>query len=415
MLLEMKNISKSYDNVLANDDISLNLNEGEILSIVGENGAGKSTIMKILYGIESKDSGQILIRGEEVNIKSPRDAIKHGIGMVQQHFMLFNPFKVFENIVFGEEPKKGMFFDRQKAREDVVELSKKYGLKINPDQKVEDCPVGIQQRIEILKVLYQNAEIIIFDEPSAVLTPQEVDELLITIKELSKVGKSIILITHKLNEVMAVSDRIFIMKKGKHIATFNKEDTSIEEISYLMVGKKLTENTICDTDKDHVVLDVDNVNLTNNGEELLKDLSMKIYGGEIVGIAGVSGNGQSEIIEVLTGLQNVDSGKISIEGKEVQNRSVEEIRDAGLAVVPEDRYLWGCAKEADLRETTIMHHHKNERLSNKGILKGKEIDKFTLDVLKKYDIRYGSLDQKAGQLSGGNIQKLIVGRELEQN
>lgn len=415
MLLEMKNVSKSYDNVLANDDISLNLNEGEILSIVGENGAGKSTIMKILYGIESKDSGQILIRGEEVNIKSPRDAIKHGIGMVQQHFMLFNPFKVFENIVFGEEPKKGMFFDRQKAREDVVELSKKYGLKINPDQKVEDCPVGIQQRIEILKVLYQNAEIIIFDEPSAVLTPQEVDELLITIKELSKVGKSIILITHKLNEVMAVSDRIFIMKKGKHIATFNKEDTSIEEISYLMVGKKLTENTICDTDKDHVVLDVDNVNLTNNGEELLKDLSMKIYGGEIVGIAGVSGNGQSEIIEVLTGLQNVDSGKISIEGREVQNKSVEEIRNAGLAVVPEDRYLWGCAKEADLRETTIMHHHKNERLSNKGILKGKEIDKFTLDVLKKYDIRYGSLDQKAGQLSGGNIQKLIVGRELEQN
>lgn len=182
-----------------------------------------------------------------------------------------------------------------------------------------------------------------------------------------------------------------------------------------MVGKKLTENTICDTDKDHVVLDVDNVNLTNNGEELLKDLSMKIYGGEIVGIAGVSGNGQSEIIEVLTGLQNVDSGKISIEGREIQNKSVEEIRNAGLAVVPEDRYLWGCAKEADLRETTIMHHHKNERLSNKGILKGKEIDKFTLEVLKKYDIRYGSLDQKAGQLSGGNIQKLIVGRELEQN
>ena len=415
MLLEMKNISKSYDNVLANDDISLNLNEGEILSIVGENGAGKSTIMKILYGIESKDSGQILIRGEEVNIKSPRDANKHGNGMVQQQFMLFNPFKVFENIVFGEEPKKGMFFDRQKAREDVIELSKKYGLKINPDQKVEDCPVGIQQRIEILKVLYQNAEIIIFDEPSAVLTPQEVDELLITIKELSKVGKSIILITHKLNEVMAVSDRIFIMKKGQHVATFNKEDTSIEEISYLMVGKKLTENTICDTDKDHVVLDVDNVNLTNNGEELLKDLSMKIYGGEIVGIAGVSGNGQSEIIEVLTGLQNVDSGKISIEGREIQNKSVEEIRDSGLAVVPEDRYLWGCAKEADLRETTIMHHHKNKRLSNKGILNGKEIDKFTLEVLKKYDIRYGSLDQKAGQLSGGNIQKLIVGRELEQN
>ena len=415
MLLEMKNITKSYDNVLANDDISLHLNEGEILSIVGENGAGKSTIMKILYGIESKDTGQILMRGEEINIKNPRDAIKHGIGMVQQHFMLFNPFKVFENIVFGEEPKNGIFFDRQKARADVIELSKKYGLKINPDQKVEDCPVGIQQRIEILKVLYQNAEIIIFDEPSAVLTPQEVDELLITIKELSKAGKSIILITHKLNEVMAVSDRIFIMKKGKHVATFNKEDTSIEEISYLMVGKELTENKILETNKDTLVLDVENVNLKGAGEGLLKDLSMKVYGGEIVGIAGVSGNGQSEIIEVLTGLKNVDSGKISILGKEIQNRSVEEIRDAGLAVVPEDRYLWGCAKEADLRETTIMNHHKKERLSKNGILKGKEIENFTQEVLDKYDIRYGSLDQKAGQLSGGNLQKLIVGRELEQN
>lgn len=415
MLLEMKNISKSYANVLANDNISLDLKEGEILSIVGENGAGKSTIMKILYGMEAKDSGQILIKGKEVNIKNPRDAIKNGIGMVQQHFMLFNPFRVFENIVFGDEPSRGMFFDRQKAKKDVEALSKKYGLKINANQKVEDCPVGIQQRIEILKVLYQNAEIIIFDEPSAVLTPQEVDELLITIKDLSKAGKSIILITHKLNEVMAVSDRVFIMRQGKHIATFNKEDTSIEEISYLMVGKKLSEKEIPQIEKCPLVLDVENLVLKEREEVFLNGLSMKIYGGEIVGIAGVSGNGQSELIEVLTGLKNASSGRISILEEEIQNKSVDEIRRAGLAVIPEDRYLWGCAKEADLRETAIMNHHKKERFSKNGLLKNKEVEDFTLDVLKKYDIRYGSLDQKAGQLSGGNIQKLIVARELEQN
>lgn len=411
----MKNISKSYANVLANDNISLDLKEGEILSIVGENGAGKSTIMKILYGMEAKDSGQILIKGKEVNIKNPRDAIKNGIGMVQQHFMLFNPFRVFENIVFGDEPSRGMFFDRQKAKKDVEALSKKYGLKINANQKVEDCPVGIQQRIEILKVLYQNAEIIIFDEPSAVLTPQEVDELLITIKDLSKAGKSIILITHKLNEVMAVSDRVFIMRQGKHIATFNKEDTSIEEISYLMVGKKLSEKEIPQIEKGPLVLDVENLVLKEREEVFLNGLSMKIYGGEIVGIAGVSGNGQSELIEVLTGLKNASSGRISILEEEIQNKSVDEIRRAGLAVIPEDRYLWGCAKEADLRETAIMNHHKKERFSKNGLLKNKEVEDFTLDVLKKYDIRYGSLDQKAGQLSGGNIQKLIVARELEQN
>lgn len=415
MLLEMKNISKSYANVLANDNISLDLKEGEILSIVGENGAGKSTIMKILYGMEAKDSGQILIKGKEVNIKNPRDAIKNGIGMVQQHFMLFNPFRVFENIVFGDEPSRGMFFDRQKAKKDVEALSKKYGLKINANQKVEDCPVGIQQRIEILKVLYQNAEIIIFDEPSAVLTPQEVDELLITIKDLSKAGKSIILITHKLNEVMAVSDRVFIMRQGKHIATFNKEDTSIEEISYLMVGKKLSEKEIPQIEKGPLVLDVENLVLKEREEVFLNGLSMKIYGGEIVGIAGVSGNGQSELIEVLTGLKNASSGRISILEEEIQNKSVDEIRRAGLAVIPEDRYFWGCAKEADLRETAIMNHHKKERFSKNGLLKNKEVEDFTLDVLKKYDIRYGSLDQKAGQLSGGNIQKLIVARELEQN
>lgn len=415
MLLEMKNITKTYGNVVANDNINIHLDEGEILSIVGENGAGKSTIMKILYGMESLDSGEIYIRGQKVSINNPRDAIKEGIGMVQQHFMLFSPFRVFENIVFGDEPKNGIFFDRNKARKTVEDLSEKYGLRINPMQRVEDCTVGIQQRIEILKVLYQNAEIIIFDEPSAVLTPQEVDELLITIKGLAKLGKSIILITHKLNEVMAVSDRVFIMRQGKYVDSFKIEDTTIEEISYLMVGKKLSEKEIPDVEKGDVILNLVDLIVKDEDEVFLNGLNMNVCGGEIVGIAGVSGNGQSELIEVLTGLRQVNSGKIILEGKEVQNNSVEKIREAGLAVIPEDRYFWGCAKEADLRETVIMNHHKKEKFSNKGLLKNKVIEDFTKEVLEKYDVRHGSLDQKAGQLSGGNIQKLVIGRELEQN
>ena len=411
----MKNITKSYGNVLANDNISLDLKKGEVLSIVGENGAGKSTIMKILYGIEERDSGQIFIDGKEVEISDPNDAISLGIGMVQQHFMLFDSFTVSENIVYGGEPKKGIFFDRIKAEKTVKDLSEKYGLYIDPHRKVEDCPVGIQQRIEILKVLYQNAEIIIFDEPSAVLTPQEVDELLITIRELADSGKSIILITHKLKEVMAVSDRVFIMRQGKHIDTFKKEDTSIEEISYLMVGRKLPEKEISKVERNQLVLEVNDLVLEEDGDRLLDNLSMEIYGGEIVGIAGVSGNGQSELIEVLTGLKSATSGQVFLSGEEIGNKPVADIRKTGMAVIPEDRYRWGCAKEANLIETAMMSHYEKPQYSKNGLLNNKSLKDFTLDLLADNDVRYGSLDQKAGELSGGNIQKLIVGRELKQN
>lgn len=415
MLLEMKNITKTYGNLVANDNISLDLKEGEVLSIVGENGAGKTTIMKILYGMEEKDSGNIYINGKEVSIKSPLDAINLGIGMIQQHFMLFPPFKVFENIVYGDEPKNGLFFDRKKAKKHVEELSEKYGLHIDKDQKVSDLPVGIQQRIEILKVLYQDAKIIIFDEPTAVLTPQEVKDLLETIKKLAKMGKSIILITHKLNEVMEVSNRIFVMRSGKYIDTLKKEDTSVEEISYLMVGKHIPERKVNKQDRKDLVLKIDNINLEKNGEVLIDNLSMEIYGGEIVGIAGVSGNGQSELIEVVTGLRKVDSGKIILNGKEIQNLSVDKIRDSSLAVIPEDRYFFGCAKDADLVETAIMSHHRKEEFSKSGILKNNKIKEFSKKILNKYDVRYSNLNQKAGELSGGNLQKLIVAREMEEN
>lgn len=416
VLLEMKNITKAYGPVLANDNVNLTLNKGEILAVVGENGAGKSTIMKILYGLEEATSGEIYLNGQLKDFKNPQDAIKNGIGMVQQHFMLFNPFTVAENIVYGNEPKSsGIFFDRKKAIKTVRKLSEEYGLDIDPTKKTKDCPVGLQQRIEILKVLYQDADIIIFDEPSAVLTPQEVEELLNTIKNLAKIGKSIILITHKLQEVMEIADRILVMRRGKHIQDMKKEETNIEEISYLMVGRELVDKVIPKKETEEDVLIIEDLILKGTeGKNIIDRLNMKIKGGEIVGIAGVSGNGQSELIKVITGLESPTSGKITLGGKDIFGKSVIEIRDQGCACIPEDRYLWGCASGANLMETAVMSHHHKERFSKNGLLKNNAIEDYTLDLIDRYDVRCSGVMQKAGELSGGNIQKLIVAREVEQ-
>ncbi|MDR7869469.1 MAG: ABC transporter ATP-binding protein [Tissierellaceae bacterium] len=416
MLLEMKNITKAYGPVLANDNVNLTLDKGEILAVVGENGAGKSTIMKILYGLEAPTSGEIFINGKLQHFKNPQDAIKNGIGMVQQHFMLFNPFTVAENIVYGNEPKSsGIFFDRKKAVDIVKELSKKYGLDIDPKQKVADCSVGMQQRVEILKVLYQDADIIIFDEPSAVLTPQEVNELLNTIRNLSEMGKSIIIITHKLQEVMDIADRVMVMRSGKYINEMLKKDTSIEEISYLMVGRNLIDTVIPEKETGEDILVVENLVLAGaDNKNIIDGLDMHIKGGEIVGIAGVSGNGQSELIKVITGLMPATSGKVTLNGNDILNKTVGEIREMGCACIPEDRYLWGCASDANLMETGIMAHHNKERFSKNGILKNKTIKDFTEDMINRYDVRTSGVMQKAGELSGGNIQKLIVAREVEQ-
>lgn len=418
MLLEMNNITKIYgDDILANDDISINLNKGEILAIVGENGAGKSTIMKVLYGLEDPTRGEILINGEKQIFKNPQDAIKKGIGMVQQNFMLFGPFTVAENIVYGNEPKNNtIFFNRKKAEEIVGELSKRYGLFIDPKMKIEDCPVGLQQRAEILKVLYQDAEIIIFDEPSAVLTPQEVGELLNTIKDLSKLGKSIIIITHKLNEVMEVADRVVVMRDGKKIGEMLKKDTSIEEMSYMMVGRDLKDKIIPKVSIGEKVLDIIDLEYTSKeGKQILDKLSLHVNAGEIVGIAGVSGNGQTELIHSISGLQKVSGGKILLRGEDITNKSVGEIRNTGLAYIPEDRFLLGCAKDADLVEIGMMGHHKKTEFNKNGILKNENIKTFVNGLLEDYAVHYRDTSQKAGQLSGGNIQKLIVAREIEEN
>lgn len=417
VLLEMKNITKRYGPVLANDNVSFTLNKGEILAVVGENGAGKSTIMKILYGLETPTSGEIYINGKFQNFKNPQDAIKSGIGMVQQHFMLFNPFTVAENIVYGNEPKSsGIFFDRKKAVEIVRELSKSYGLDIDPNKKVADCSVGLQQRVEILKVLYQDADIIIFDEPSAVLTPQEVKDLLETIRNLAALGKSIILITHKLQEVIEIADRILVMRGGKYIKDMRKEDTTIEEISYLMVGRDLIDQKIPEKSTGEDVLIIEDLILSGfEGKNILDGFNIHVKTGEIVGIAGVSGNGQSELIKVITGLTSATSGKVILNGKDIAGESVVDIREKGCACIPEDRYLWGCALQANLMETVIMAHHTKEKFSQNGFLKNKAIKNFTMSTIDKYDIRCSSVMQKAGELSGGNIQKLIVAREIEQD
>lgn len=418
MLLQMKNITKVYGNgVLANNDISIDLNEGEILAIVGENGAGKSTIMKILYGLEAPTSGEILINGQSRHFKNPQDAIHEGIGMVQQNFMLFPPFSVAENVVYTNEPTKHrIFFDRKKAVREVRELSVRYGLGIDPEVLVKDCPVGLQQRTEILKVLYQNANIIIFDEPSAVLTPQEVLGLLETIRTLAKTGKSIIIITHKLSEVMEIADRIVVMRGGRHIRTLNKAETNTQELSSLMVGRQIVDKAVPEKETGETVLSVESLCLRGEeGKPVLNNCSLQVRGGEIVGIAGVSGNGQTELLHIITGLAKATGGRIMLGGKDIGGSSVREIREQGCAYVPEDRNTMGAALEATLCETALMAHHGEAQFNRRGVLNDKEINRHYTAMLGQYDVKYNSLQQKAGELSGGNLQKLIVAREISQS
>ena len=413
MLLEMENIVKTYGNVVANNKVNINLNKGEILAVVGENGAGKSTIMKILYGLEKPDSGEIFIDGKKMNFHNPSDAMKQGIGMVQQHFMLFESMTVAENIVYKNEMKKGIFFDYKKNIQMVEELSKRYMLDVDPNAIVEECPVGLQQRVEILKTLYQNADIIIFDEPSAVLTPIEVDELLKTMKQLAKLGKSLIIITHKLHEVMEVADRVVVMRLGEVVAEKLKKDTSIEELSYLMVGRQIANRVIPEKEAKEQLLEVKNLTLKGeHNKNLLNNVNLHIKKGEIVGIAGVSGNGQSELIRCITGLDKVDSGNVIINKKDITNNTVMGIREAGIAHIPEDRYMWGSAPEATLAENALMGYEDSEEFSKKGILNINKVTKHAVELISKFRVKADSHTQKIKELSGGNAQKLIVAREM---
>ena len=412
MVFEMKHITKTYDTVVANDDVSLHLNRGEILSIVGENGAGKSTIMKIRYGLEKPDSGEIIVGGKTQRFNNPSDAMAVGIGMVQQHFMLFEQMTVAENIVFKNELKNGPFMDMNRTVETVRQISERYELKIDPLARISDCPVGLRQRVEILKILYQNAEIIIFDEPSAVLTPLEVEALLETIRGLARAGKSIVLITHKLQEVMAVSDRVYVMRQGRVVAERMAAETDIRELAMLMVGHPLASYEIDPPKPGETLLETQGLRLTENGREVLSDISLHVNAGEIVGIAGVSGNGQSALIRCITGLEKSSGGRVLVCGRDVTNRSVREIRDAGLAHISEDRYVWGSAPEGTLEENALMARQDDRPFSAGGIIRPGAIRDLAVRLIQDFNVKASSPTQKMRELSGGNAQKLIVAREM---
>ncbi|MBE5809170.1 MAG: ABC transporter ATP-binding protein [Clostridiales bacterium] len=416
MIFEMKDITKVYDDgTVANDSVSLHLDRGEILSIVGENGAGKSTIMKILYGLEKPTSGEIFVGGERVHFHTPSDAMAKGIGMVQQHFMLFEEMTVAENIVFKNEISKGIFMDMDRTISKVRALSEQYGLRIDPTARISDCPVGLRQRVEILKILYQSADIIIFDEPSAVLTPLEVEGLLDTIRSLAASGKSIVLITHKLQEVMAVSDRIYVMRAGHVVAERKKAETSVEELAFLMVGHPMADREITPVKPGKTLLETKDLCLVHEGRSVLKGISLHVDEGEIVGIAGVSGNGQSELIQCITGLMRSTSGTVEVCGRDVTNRSVREIRDAGLAHISEDRFVWGSAVEATLEENTLMSRQDRPPFAKRGLIDHRAIRDHARRLIRDFGVKASSPVQKMKELSGGNAQKLVVAREMSMD
>ncbi len=415
-VVEMKNITKVFPGVKANDNINFELFESEVHVLLGENGAGKTTLMNILYGLYEQTSGEIFIRGKEVKMSDPNVAISHGIGMVHQHFMLVEPFTVVENIILGSETTKKdrISLDMEKARKDVVEISKRYGLEVNPDEKIENITVGMQQRVEILKALYRGADVLILDEPTAVLTPQEIEELGVILERLKEKGKSIILITHKLKEVMMMSDRITVIRRGKKIQTLFKEDTNTDELAEIMVGRAV--NLVVDKiDKvpGESILKVNNLKaMGNRGIEVLKGVTFDVKAGEIFAIAGVDGNGQTELVEVLTGLRNSTSGSIEFEGKEITNESTEKRIDMGISHIPQDRHKRGLVLDHTLAENAILGSHKKAPFSKKGFLKYDEIHKYAKELIENFDVRTPNEYVAGKALSGGNQQKFIVAREL---
>ena len=416
IVLQMNHIMKIYGNgVVANEDVSLELRRGEIHALLGENGAGKSTLMKVLFGIESPDQGEIILNGQSVVIKSPQDAISKGIGMVHQHFMLVPSLTVAENIILGVAPKKGVFIDMDKAVDAAQSIAGEYNFEIDVRDKVEEIPVGIKQKVEILKALYRGAEILILDEPTAVLTPQETDELFIQLLKLREKGHTIIFISHKLDEIKKICDRATIMRNGRSMGTYEVADISTQEMSKLMVGHevslKFEKNEQHLTD--NIFLKVRNLTV-NNTQGVLKvdNLSFDLKGGEILGIAGVEGNGQSELIDTLTGLNKKYKGTIEIKGKEIANSSIDDIRAMKLAHIPEDRMSTGCAKTLSIQENLFSNQYKDSKYSGRMMLKRKAIEKRSDELVKEYLIKCRNRKQSVGMLSGGNIQKVIVAREF---
>jgi general nucleoside transport system ATP-binding protein len=417
VVVEMRGITKRFPGIVANDNISFAVKKGEIHALLGENGAGKSTLMNILFGLYEPDEGEIWIRGNKIRMSSPNDANRLGIGMVHQHFMLVETFTVTENIILGSEPKKGTSIDIKAAREKVLEISKKYELAVDPDAKISDISVGMQQRVEILKILYRGADILIFDEPTAVLTPQEIEELMKIMKNLVREGKSIILITHKLKEIMAAADSVTIIRRGKVIETVLTKDTNPNELAAMMVGKEVSFEVQKEEAKPgQVVLDVKGVTSQDEkGIHVLNGINFEVRAGEILGIAGVDGNGQTELIEAICGLRKIDSGKIEMRGMDITNKSPRAIIESGVSHIPEDRHKRGLILDFTIGENMVLETYYKKPFSKKGLMNYKEVLQYAKRLFTEYDVRTPDENTLARALSGGNQQKAIIAREMDKN
>ena len=418
--IEMLNITKVFPGIIANDNITLQLKKGEIHALLGENGAGKSTLMSVLFGLYQPEEGIIKKDGVEVKINNPNDANDLGIGMVHQHFKLVECFTVLDNIILGVEPNKYGFLQKSEARKKILELSEKYGLHVDPDAYIEDITVGMQQRTEILKMLYRDNEILIFDEPTAVLTPQEIDELMQIMKNLAAEGKAILFISHKLNEIKAVADRCTVLRKGKCIGTVNTKDATIEELSAMMVGRNVNFHVEKTPAKPgDVVLDVEGLTVASkiHKNNAVKNVSFKVHAGEIVCIAGIDGNGQTELVYGITGLEPVKSGTVKLNGVDITKASIRKRSVSGMSHIPEDRHKHGLVLDYSLEDNLILQtYFKRDFTNAAGFLKRNNIREYANRLIEMYDIRSGQGPiTKARSMSGGNQQKAIVAREIDKN
>ncbi|HEX8248568.1 MAG TPA: ABC transporter ATP-binding protein [Pyrinomonadaceae bacterium] len=415
-MLELRNITKTFGDVVANNDVSINIEKGTIHAIVGENGAGKSTIMRIAYGFYTADAGEILVDGRAVQIRNPHDAIRLGIGMVHQHFMLVDTMTVAENIILGAETGGAANLDLDRANKDILALSNELRLGVNPKANIEDLSVGAQQRVELLKALYRNAQLLILDEPTAVLTPQETEDFFKILRRMREQGKTIVIITHKLEEVLAISENVTVMRDGRVVGNVKTAETSAKDLARMIVGRDVllrVEKT--DAAPSDNVLNVQNLSVVGKHGEALDNVSFNVRAGEIVGIAGVEGNGQTELIEAIAGLIPISAGSIELFGKNITNLSARRRKELGVAHIPEDRHKRGLLLDSDLAENSILGVHYRPPVTSRGFLNAPAIERRAKEIIENFDVRPPNSQLAAKALSGGNQQKLIIGREFELN